>query len=288
MPAAPELGYIAREIRRAEVLHELDAEQLGRTDSDIGIAGEIAVDLESKQDSREQQCAGAMRREIEEDGIDIAAAVVGHNDLLEQAPEDQAHAVCGLGSRESALTLELRQEIGSSFDRARHQLWEEAQESRESYKIAGGLDMLAIDIDAIRESLESVETDAYGQNQVQQEEVGLDAEKPSELVGEEVVVLIHRKNREIDHNIGPHDSFLAARRRGPLDAETAEEREDSGDGNQNEETPRPPAVEDIAGQDNEEVLPEKLARRGAQHIAKNEPIEQKDNWQENGICERIE
>jgi hypothetical protein len=107
-------------------------------------------------------------------------------------------------------------------------------------------------------------------------------------MGEEIVVLIHRKNREIDHNIGYHNGFLTPLGRCFLNTKTAEEREDSGDGNQDQETPRPPAVEDIAGQNDEEVLPKKLARTRTQHIAKNEPIEQKDDWQENGICERIE
>ena len=49
MPPAPELGYIATEIRVIEVAQQFDTEKFGCSDGDVRIAGEIAVDLECEE-----------------------------------------------------------------------------------------------------------------------------------------------------------------------------------------------------------------------------------------------
>jgi hypothetical protein len=51
MPPTPELGYITREVRHTEVLHQADAEQPCTADSDIRVTGKVAVDLDSKEKS---------------------------------------------------------------------------------------------------------------------------------------------------------------------------------------------------------------------------------------------
>jgi len=48
VPSAPELGDIPAEVGSPEVGHELEAEELGRTDCDIRVAGEVSVDLEGE------------------------------------------------------------------------------------------------------------------------------------------------------------------------------------------------------------------------------------------------
>ena len=50
MPAFPEFGYGSGEIRALEVVHEVESHHLGGTDCDIGVSGEVAVDLEGEED----------------------------------------------------------------------------------------------------------------------------------------------------------------------------------------------------------------------------------------------
>lgn len=54
VPSAPELGNVAAEIRHVEVAHQPDAEQLRSADGDVGISGEIAVNLESEQNGGQE------------------------------------------------------------------------------------------------------------------------------------------------------------------------------------------------------------------------------------------
>lgn len=51
MPSPPELRYVAGEIRIIEVPHQFDAEEFGCTNSNVGITGEITVNLEGKKNS---------------------------------------------------------------------------------------------------------------------------------------------------------------------------------------------------------------------------------------------
>ena len=48
VPAPPKLRDVAREVRRLEVRHELDAKEFGGADGDVAVSGEIPVDLKGK------------------------------------------------------------------------------------------------------------------------------------------------------------------------------------------------------------------------------------------------
>ena len=45
MPAAPEFGYITREIRIGKIPGQFEPKQAGATDRNIGVAGKVTVDL---------------------------------------------------------------------------------------------------------------------------------------------------------------------------------------------------------------------------------------------------
>jgi len=85
--------------------------------------------------------------------------------------------------------FELRQQVGGPLDRACHQLREEAHEGEELHDVAGGLQLLPVDIDAVAQRLECVETDADRQYKMQQQIVAIALKKQSgKRVGEEIVV----------------------------------------------------------------------------------------------------
>src|SRR5580698_7590245 len=55
VPALPELAIALREVRMIEVGHELKAHNPGASDGDVGVAGEIGVDLHGKQQCCKEQ-----------------------------------------------------------------------------------------------------------------------------------------------------------------------------------------------------------------------------------------
>lgn len=48
VPASPELGDVAGEIGLVEILGQLNAQQAADPPGDIGVAGEVAIDLQGK------------------------------------------------------------------------------------------------------------------------------------------------------------------------------------------------------------------------------------------------
>ena len=61
VPPAPELGDVATEVGHVEVAHQLDPEKLRRSDGDVGVAREVAIDLESEEDGSKEQGTSALR-----------------------------------------------------------------------------------------------------------------------------------------------------------------------------------------------------------------------------------
>lgn len=118
MPPAPELGNVATEVGHVEVAHQLDAEQFRRSDGDIGVTRKVAVNLAGEKDGCEEQGASRLFRVGRKHLVDIHRAVVGHHDLLEQAPKYLLHPVDGGVVIKLAFLQELRQQIRRPFDGA--------------------------------------------------------------------------------------------------------------------------------------------------------------------------
>ena len=54
VPSTPEFSDIATEIRHVEITHQLDPEQLCSAYGDVGVSGEVAIDLEGEENRRQQ------------------------------------------------------------------------------------------------------------------------------------------------------------------------------------------------------------------------------------------
>ena len=54
VPAAPEILRAGREVGQVEIQHQLEAQALGDAPGDVGVAGEVAVDLEGEGVDRQQ------------------------------------------------------------------------------------------------------------------------------------------------------------------------------------------------------------------------------------------
>ena len=90
MPAVPELLQVGRLIGAVEVGGEREAEEEGRADGDVGVAGEVAVDLDGVAvDGGERLDAGVEFRGVEDPVDQVEGQRVGDGHLLEEAHRDE-------------------------------------------------------------------------------------------------------------------------------------------------------------------------------------------------------
>src|SRR5262249_16789513 len=94
VPASPEVLEALREIRLAEVDHEMEAAQLRGPAGDVAVAAEVAVDLPGERVRSDEHDRQAARPEVAvEGGIREQRAVIGDHTLANEAREDQEQAV---------------------------------------------------------------------------------------------------------------------------------------------------------------------------------------------------
>lgn len=208
VPTPPELGDVAAEIRHVEVAHQPDPKELRRSDGDVRVAREVAVNLESEEDGGEQKRASRLFRVSRKHLVDIHRAVVGHHDFLEQPSKNLSHPVDGGVIIKLTFLQELRQQIRRPFNGARHQLREERDEGEKGNDVLGRLNLAAIDINGIGKRLEGVERDADGKYHLEQQALRGNVEQLRELSDEEVIVLEDGQNQQIQDDIGRSYPFL--------------------------------------------------------------------------------
>ena len=128
VPAAPEIADARREVRRVEVLHQVEAEDLRRADRDHGIAAEVAVDLQRERQRRQQQRDASEGRVIIPDSVHEDRRPVRDDHLQEEAPDHQDGALCdpfGVPKLLFMRVLHLREQVAAALDRTSHELREE-------------------------------------------------------------------------------------------------------------------------------------------------------------------
>ena len=86
VPTPPKLCDIAREVRRLEIGHELDAKEFGGADGDVAVPGEIPVDLKGEIHGAKHEGGPGVFGVVGEDVIGIDSARIGHHDLFEHSP----------------------------------------------------------------------------------------------------------------------------------------------------------------------------------------------------------
>ena len=89
MPAFPEFGNRFTEIRTVEILHELVAHHLRRTERDIRIAGKITVNLKSEKHGRHDQRNAFVGLRLIINFVDKRGETVSDDYLFEKPPDHQ-------------------------------------------------------------------------------------------------------------------------------------------------------------------------------------------------------
>lgn len=126
-------------------------------------------------------------------------------------------------------------------------------------------------VDRVAQGLKGIERDADRQDNLQQEVVvGGDVEEFGERGDEEVVVFEDAEDAEVEQDV-PHADDAAQRLSAEaFDQEPAGVAAQRREGDQHQKPPVPPAVEEVAGPYDEEVLRPQAA-------VEHEPVEQEDD-----------
>ena len=140
-----------------EILHEPEAENASGTDSNVGIAGEVAVDLISEEDGPDGKLQARVGGWIGIDVVDVESEAIGHNQFLEEAPGHAFKAADDPIFVEGLQLNELMEEVLRTFNRAGNELRKEHYVGCISNEIRFGLLVPAVNFDHIAEALEGVE-----------------------------------------------------------------------------------------------------------------------------------
>ena len=261
VPATPEVGDVRGKVGIAEVVRKVEAEEACRADGDVAVAREVGIDLEGKEQSAIEQGRTALCIRIGEYLFDDGRTVVGHHNLLHEAPQHLSAPLHGLFAAERARRGELRQHLPRSLDGTRHKLREEGDVGGKADPIALSTDITAIDVNRIAQCLERIEADAYGQKQMQQGPVGLEAEAHHQCVetcGKEVVVFEEAEHTEVEHqisDIGSGCPLCLSPHFAAFHPQRAQVGAACGEQYQPQEAPIPPPVEHITRHEQQHVLP---------------------------------
>ena len=133
-------------------------------------------------------------------------------------------------------------------------------------------------------ALEGVEGDADGQDDLQGGGVHGDAKAVpggDPILDEEVGVLEVAEDAEVDGERNPEPTPLALPVIGLFDADADEIVDEGGEGDEPEKAPVPPAVEDVGGDQQQQVL-------SPQVTLSHKPIQAEDDWQKDQKLRAVE
>src|SRR5262245_17501523 len=146
VPAPPKIAWVGGEIGLPEVDHQIEAHQLGQTQGDVAVAGEIAVDLQGEGVNPEQGQA-AVRTGHGEGAVGNNADVVGDHDLHEVALQHQPQARANVAPGQHAPSTNLLDQVAGTLDGPRHQVREEHYRDAKVPSARARLDFASIDVD---------------------------------------------------------------------------------------------------------------------------------------------
>src|SRR4029077_17004513 len=168
MPPLPEVGRISSQKWPSKVKWELKAQQLCATASDIGVTRKIEKDLHKESDAT-RPCGqpARVRRGIIEISVGYYRESVGKHHLLNQAAQNKNDAALDHNRRRATPVLNLRDELPCSNDWPRDEVREKRDEQCVIDEVSNSRHLSPIDIDRVGKAGESIEADAYRENNLQ-------------------------------------------------------------------------------------------------------------------------
>jgi hypothetical protein len=284
VPATPEVDGAGALEGAIEVLGQLEAEEARRAAGDVGVAGEVAVELPGVGVNGDDDLGGAEGARVVEDAIDeVGGQEVRDEYLLDETHEDEEEAFAGALVVEGGLYRELGQELGSADDGPRHELGEECDEGGELEEGAVGRDAPAVDVDGVAEGLERVEGDAHRQHEVEHRRLHRQAharEAGAHGRHEEVGVLEEAERAQVAHQAQRDQRLAQGRALGAAQGGADVVIEERGADDEEEERRVPRHVEHVAGPQQQHGAHEAKAH--------HRPEEREDDAQKERVLEAVE
>ena len=282
MPPPPEFGDRRRLVGGVEVLREAESQQQGDSDGHVGIAREVAVDLQRVAVNTHQALEPGVEQRLVEDAVDeVERNVVRDDGLLEQTREDQEDARAEhLAGDDDRVLPDLGDEIPGPDDRAGHQLRKERQVKEIVEPVGQRLQLAAVNVDGIAHRLEDEERDADRQEDV----LELQESLSEQLVGdvdEEVGILEVAEHSEVDGDAQGHQPAFQPLEAGPVDALRDQEVARRGEDQQQEIDPARLVVEVEREGDDVDDAGHRRAAEGAVNEQESREEEQEQPAAEN-------
>ena len=192
MPAPPQLSERGGEIWAVEVFPQPEPHDLSRPDRDVGVSGEIAIDLEGESDCREHEWEAHVFVRTRIDGVDDSGQVVGDHDLLEHSPEHSLEPSSDFARAERVQLPKLGQEVLWTLDRPGDELRIEHDIQCKDPEVILRHVTAPIHLDRVAHSLERMKGQADRENDLESGDGIVPAEerdKAGEVRAEEVEVL---------------------------------------------------------------------------------------------------
>ena len=254
MPAPPEVPQRRRGVRRVEVLREREAEQQRDADRDVRVAGEVGVDLDGVRVDADQDLQRRVVSRRREDLVhDRRRQVVRDHHLLEQPGGDQVEGAARIDPSRVARALQLRDQLRRAHDRPRDEVREERQVRGELLEGRRD-DVAAVGVHDVADSHERVEGDPDRQDDRLDRERQVEADDRGCVLRrrqEEVVVLEVAEQEQVPCQGDCEQPLPLRRDAGLVNPHREELVPDGAAGEEKDEAPVPPAVEDVAGDDHE-------------------------------------
>ena len=208
-----------------EVPGQAVAEQVGGAHGHVGVAREVAVDLQGVGQRGDPDRGAAVGRGVGEHLVGERCHAVRDGQLLEHAHQEELDSQVRPRPAPVLAAADLRQEVARPHDRPGHQVREERDEQQEVRQAPFGPCLAAVDVDGVVDRLERVERDPHREDHPQNRERGLPAAGAHCLLQraqEEVGILEVCQKAQIAGDADAHEASPQARRRGPLQAEADE------------------------------------------------------------------
>ena len=237
----------------------MEAHQLRRAARDVAVAAEIAVDLPGESVNSQQRGSETRYAELARERlVGDDGAGVSDDAFAEKAGENENQSVIeGIGV-ETALVLNLRQQMRRPLDGAGDQMREQADEERVVEERLGRFHLFPVDVDDVRKLLERVERNAGRQGHLQQRDGGLRQAQSMgqgrEGIDEEVEVFEVAEEPEVDANGNREEKTAFFGIRGTADEARAEEIDNGRGENEAQKPDIPPAIKDVTGDQKQHVL----------------------------------
>ena len=200
VPAPPEVldGY--GKVGTVEVLHQVKAQHFCGAPCNVGIGGEVTVNLKGKGGSGNQELRPSVLFGRVVNLVDDDGQVVGDHDLFEKPPQSGKNPLFDVVETEGVVFLELVQDIPGTLNGSGDKLGEKGDKQRVINKAFFSFNIFPVHVDGIAERLEGIEGDAYRKKHIQERDVHLESGEgkgPGDHVGSEIVVFKEKQDGKV-------------------------------------------------------------------------------------------